>query len=93
MKIRALIVLATLTMNTGCASFATLGHCFDNCMYAGTRENSDVLSGRAGSGASILWPLALTDWPFSLAMDTVLLPVTLPMTIANKSTSSPEDVN
>ena len=75
---RLLALLLPLLLQ-GCASLiATVDNKPGDKVYAGTRFDAELICEIGASPAGILGLFSLADLPFSLALDTVLLPYTVP---------------
>lgn len=78
---RVLLGVSTLSLSACISLLTTLpsghGEVPDNNIYMGTRTHIDALQRNSGS------PLAAIDFPLTLAMDTLLLPYTVPHTLSS----------
>jgi uncharacterized protein YceK len=72
-----ILLLSFLSLGSGCSTFVTIKE--ENKIYSGTRLNIEGIY-RSISGDIQLGYLFLSgpDLPFSLVLDTVLLPYTIP---------------
>jgi uncharacterized protein YceK len=89
-------LLAALTSITGCGTLLNLGE-KDSPPYGGVILDSEIVAQGVPLGLAAwshdidvpsFWPLALIDLPFSLAGDTVTLPITV-TTFIQKQRESP----
>lgn len=56
--------------------------------YSGVRENTAAINGEWGLGATIMWPIAVTDMLFSFVFSAVQQPVTVPIAVVRTVTSN-----
>ena len=78
----ALGLSALLALCSGCGTVVSLlNDELPSKVYGGVHMDALILSGRADEGGYLaaFGPCALVDWPLSLIMDTLLLPITLLM--------------
>lgn len=83
-RIRLIVAVGISITLTGCYSMQTLSdQSKKNKVYSGTIEHVEI---ECRHGACV-------DAPFSFILDTTLLPLTIPWTILNFVTASPEGNN
>lgn len=76
-------VMTAILLTTGCATmtetFEEKSHCGHSRMYCGTRVDALMIAAATDKNAGVLkvfWPIAIVDMPFSILVDTLLLPYT-----------------
>ena len=75
--IAAILILLTCG---GCSTIATLARTSEDCwLYSGTRQDLRLLRGSPYDCTGLGCLAGLIDFPWSLALDTALAPVTLPL--------------
>jgi uncharacterized protein YceK len=98
------LMLASITSLTGCAATANLGST-DGCkIYGGTQLDATLISEGMASDSEaakknnleppvLVWEACcgLVDLPFSFLADTVMLPLTVPLTVQRLCENSPTD--
>jgi len=80
-RTRALVLALAVTLcSAGCGSINDISKGEDGQrIYGGVRQDAKMVSGSNSSTAAVL---GFLDFPFSLALDTVFLPVTVIFAIA-----------
>ena len=70
-----------LVTGTGCGTIRSFATGRDLWLYSGTRSNVGVMNPGLGlhDCTGLSGPAAVLDFPWSLAVDTALIPLTLPL--------------
>jgi uncharacterized protein YceK len=75
----AYLLVVTAVLGSGCGSIGGRSRsAYYPGVYPGARCDVEFIVHHEGKDMSELWPLAVIDFPFSAAVDTVLLPWDLP---------------
>jgi uncharacterized protein YceK len=90
--IRLLAALLVLAGCSGCSTVGTLCSGSEDCyFYSGTRQDVRFVRGRVHDCTGLSWIVGYLDFPLSLGLDTVLVPVTAPLQVILGSPEAPED--
>src|SRR5438067_497421 len=93
---RMLTAILILAACGGCSTIATLttsseaGPGRHRWLYSGTRNDLYLMSGKAPDCTGLSGCVGVLDFPWSLALDTAVVPVMLPLQLILGSPPSPE---
>jgi len=78
--IRILAALLLVVCGAGCSTVGTLASGSEDCyLYSGTRQDLRYLRGQVQDCTGLTGIFGCFDIPWSLALDTALVPVTAPL--------------